>query len=62
MKDILKEKRLALGYSQEQLAFIISVKQTQISRWESGKVPQPHNLLKLMLALDLTVEDMGVTL
>ena len=32
----LRERR---GYSQEQLATLIGVPQSQISRWEAGRVP-----------------------
>lgn len=59
----IKEKRLELGMSQEQLAEISGVSRTIISGLESGKttVTTTDTLLKLSKALNCRVKDIFFT-
>jgi len=59
----IKEKRLELGMSQEQLAEMSGVSRTIISGLESGKttVTTTDTLLKLSKALNCRVKDIFFT-
>lgn len=57
--EIIRDKRLEMGYSQNHLAMRIGVTQKDISTWENGHTkPGSHNLIKLGLALDLEFSDL----
>lgn len=55
LSDLIREQRNKLGYSQTHLAIRVGTTQGKISEWERGTVPSTHNLVKLSLALDLTM-------
>ena len=40
----LKEKRVALGFTQAQLAKILEVKPNTVARWERGLLPVPRTV------------------
>jgi transcriptional regulator with XRE-family HTH domain len=40
----LKEKRVALGFTQAQLAEILEVKPNTVARWERGLLPVPRTV------------------
>ena len=40
----LKEKRIALGLTQAQLAEILDVKPNTVARWERGLLPVPRTV------------------
>jgi transcriptional regulator with XRE-family HTH domain len=40
----LKEKRIALGFTQTQLAEILDVKPNTVARWERGLLPVPRTV------------------
>ena len=50
----LKERRLALGLTQHQLAQLAGVRQQTIHRIESGTSVSPRNLLEIADALNCT--------
>lgn len=43
----LKELRMRRGYSQEDLASLVGISKTQVSRWEAGQNPSADMLGKL---------------
>lgn len=56
---LLKLARQQKELTQEQLAETLSVTTSAISKWENGKnLPDSDMLLKLALALELTIEDL----
>jgi transcriptional regulator with XRE-family HTH domain len=55
----LKDKRLSLHLTQQQLADNIGVEQKDVSRWETGVVkPSMNNLMKLAVALHCDISDL----
>lgn len=50
----LKERRLALGLTQQQLAELAGVRQQTIHRIESGTSVRPRNLVEIADALNCT--------
>lgn len=51
----LKARRQALGFTQEELAALLEVRQPVISHWESGK-RAPRDEFKLKLAQHLRID------
>ena len=57
----IKELRLQLGMSQQELADRVDVTQSQVSNWEAGRrYPYTKDLPKLARALDCTISDLFV--
>lgn len=50
----LKERRLELGFTQQQLAVRSGVKQQTIQRIESGSSKRPRHIIEISEALDCT--------
>ena len=50
MKEMIKEKRLEKGYTQEQLADVTGIHQTNISKLESGSANPSLRTLKRLAA------------
>lgn len=59
MGEKIKEKRTALGMTQEQLADKMNVTQGAVQQWEANKSnPSNGKLLQLADVLQTTVEDL----
>lgn len=59
MTNKIKERRLALGFSQIKLSQALNVHQTAISQWERGKaLPCANKLPKLAHVLGCTVDEL----
>ena len=57
ISDNIKYFRKRKGYSQEQLARKLNIKQASISNWESGKTtPETKNIVELANVLGVTTE------
>lgn len=55
----IKEKRLALNITQEELAEKLCIKQSAVAKWENGEaMPRADKLLKLARILGCTVDDL----
>ncbi len=55
----IKQKRLALGLTQKQLANLLDVEQNTVSQWESDKrFPKKEMLRKLTNILQCTADDL----
>lgn len=52
---LIKEKRLAKGLTQDELAELVGVKNSAVAKWETGRVSEikRSNLKKLADALDI---------
>lgn len=56
---VLRQKREAAGLTQAQLAEMLLVHQTLISRWENGdRIPGGPELVDLMALLEFTRQDL----
>ena len=56
-RDLLREQRLELGLSQEEVAALVGVSKQEISAWElGGKNPTMKNLKQLAQVLSLSVD------
>lgn len=59
----LKHLRLTEGHSQRQLAKLIGVSITCVSKWESGKMkPNDENIEKLSIVYNMSIEELIRTL
>lgn len=58
MEFRLKEMRQRRGYSQEDLADILDVSQSQISRWESNASIDVYELPRLCRILECTLDEL----
>ena len=57
LEERIRQKRKALGYSQEYVAQQLRVSRQAVSKWESGKsVPDTNNLIVLAELLDCSVQ------
>lgn len=56
MKDRIKKLRKFQGMNQGELALKAGVAQSRISDWENGAEPSLHNLTKLAIALETTID------
>lgn len=54
----IKEKRLALEMSQEEMAKLIGVDRSSIAKWENGFTPTVANLRKIAKILKCKVDDL----
>lgn len=55
----IKQRRLELGMTQEELALVLGVKQTAVSMWETTDVrPKSSRLKDVADALGCTVDDL----
>jgi len=62
-KDELKKRRERLGLNQAELAELIGVTPTTISRYETGLVPVPQGMSLMLEALEKRhIEDMQKTI
>ena len=56
--NAIEKRRLRLGFTQEELAEIVSVDRTTIGKWEMGKsVPRIKHVIALSKALDCSIDD-----
>ena len=55
-REALKDLRLALGLSQFQVAVILDMSPTQVSRWENG-TSEPHKLMQDAVLQKLRAEE-----
>ena len=52
--NAIRKHRMAKGYSQEKLAELLGVTQTQVCKWETGKaLPSARNLKRISEELDM---------
>ena len=57
--EILRQRRLALGLTQEQLALMLGVSRQSVTKWEAEKsYPEMDKLLKLCQIFDVTLDDL----
>jgi transcriptional regulator with XRE-family HTH domain len=57
--DRLREARVALGMTQEQLGFAVGLTKSSISAWENSReTPSFHTLPKLREVLHLTLDEL----
>lgn len=57
--DVIRERRNALGLSQEELAEKLDVSRQAVAKWESGKsFPASERLLELCRVLDIPAEQL----
>lgn len=65
VKDIIKNKRIEMGFTMKELAARVGVNESTISRWESGNIASMKQtmIVKLCAALNLTPTDIvpGIT-
>ena len=55
----MKQRRLELGLTQEELAIRLNVVRQTVSKWESGRsVPDADILLKIADVLDVSISDL----
>ena len=54
----LKEKRLALGLTQAEVAEIVGIETSAYQRYEYGRLPNAKTAVKIARALDTTVENL----
>jgi len=55
LKDLIKKARNDLGLTQSQVALLLGSTQEKVSNWESGVIPASESLIKLCIALDITM-------
>lgn len=56
--EIIKERRVAKGWTQVQFAETIGIKSTQVWNWESGfRIPNAENRVKIAEALGFDVRE-----
>ena len=56
--NVIEEKRIKLGLTQKQLAEMLGVERTTVSKWETGKsIPRKEKLLALEKILECSIED-----
>lgn len=61
--DVIREKRLAKGLTQQQLAVLVGVTVGTVARWENAAHPRPPRLKQrraLRRVLGLTDEEAGL--
>ncbi len=57
--NALEQKRREKGFTQAELAALLNVNQTAVSKWEIGKsLPQADKLPRLAQILDCTVDEL----
>jgi len=54
----LKEKRLALGLTQAEVAEKVGIAESAYQRYEYGRIPNAQTAVKIARALDTTVENL----
>lgn len=52
--EALREKRIALGLTQAELAEILDVKPNTVARWERGLLPVPRTVELAMATVERT--------
>jgi len=52
---LIRDRRKALGFTQQQLAKILRVNHAQVSRWEAGLRPTPFQIVQLATVLHLSL-------
>lgn len=57
--DKLREKRIALGLTQTQLAEILDVKPNTVARWERGLLSVPRTVELAMQTVELMCKKRG---
>lgn len=62
LKDLIKTRREFFNYTQSHLALRAATTQSKISQWENGVIPDTDNLVKLCIALDITMIDVATEL
>lgn len=59
LNETLKERRRALGLSQEKVAEQLGVSRQAVTKWEAGQsVPSPENLLALARLYETSLDEL----
>jgi transcriptional regulator with XRE-family HTH domain len=57
--DNMRVARAARGLSQAALARLLNVSQTQVWRWESGRIPRADRLCQIADVLRVTLDELA---